>query len=120
MPFIHAGYITASGNLSYTQEPTTLNVIPLEAGIRYLVLAGNVTPYFGGGAGFYHVQEDNRIGNVSKSAVGFFGEAGLRFNLATAFFFDLRAKYTALSLRIANESKNLGGFIALAGVGFSF
>ena len=120
MVFVQAGYVSASGELSYTREPTTLVMVPLEAGIRYLVDAGRIAPYFGGGIGFYIMQEDNNIGTVSGSGLGFFGEGGMRINLATAFFLDVRAKYTALSIRIQDTSFNLGGFSLLVGIGFLF
>jgi len=117
---LHSDYLSAEGELSITQDPTTLTVLPVEAGVRYLLGGGTVIPYIGAGAGFYSVKEDNVIGTVNETSLGFFAEGGVRFAFAAAVFADLKAKYTALSITPENNSINLGGFSLSGGIGFSF
>jgi hypothetical protein len=117
--FVHTDYVSSKGELSLTKEETTLTIIPVEAGARYLFKGKNFIPYIGAGIGLYSIKEENPIGTVEENGFGFFAELGTKIYMQY-FFFDIKAKYLFLSITPVDESKNLGGFYLLAGVGYSF
>ena len=76
--FLHTDFLTAKGNLTITDEETTITIIPIEAGGRFLMGKSNLCPYLGAGLGFYLINEENPIGTIDESSLGFFAEAGLK------------------------------------------
>jgi hypothetical protein len=118
--FLHADYLSAKGNLTITDEETTITLIPIEAGARYLMGKSSFRPYLGAGAGFYLINEENPIGTIDESGIGFFIEAGLKYLLGKGIFVDAKLKYVILSIKPEDTSVNLGGPAVLLGFGFSF
>jgi len=118
--FLHTDFLTAKGNLTITDEETTITIIPIEAGGRYLLGKGSFNPYLGAGLGFYLINEENPIGTIDESGVGFFVEAGLKYFFGKSIFIDAKLKYVLLSIRPEDISINLGGPAVLLGFGFSF
>ncbi len=118
--FLHTDFLTAKGNLTITDEETTITIIPIEAGGRFLMSNSNFCPYLGAGLGFYLINEENPIGTIDESNLGFFAEAGLKYFFGKRIFIDVKLKYVMLSIRPENTSINLGGPTALVAFGFSF
>ncbi|MCP5054585.1 MAG: porin family protein [bacterium] len=120
--FFHTDLFSIDGKLTFTEEPTTLKITPLELGGRYLLSTKNSKnqkffPYVGAGAGYYMIKEDNAIGNLDEKRVGFFAEGGFRFYVAGSIFVDLKLK----NVFVKSESGvNVGGFSYMGGVGISF
>jgi hypothetical protein len=120
--FVHSDYLKADGKTTYTKEDTTLTIIPIEVGIRYLAdITGSgrmkVFPYLGAGAGYYSIKEEHPAETVKENRVGFFAEGGLRFYPMKSFFID--AKLKQVILKSENGTK-LGGMTYMGGVGVSF
>lgn len=118
--FLHGEYLMASGELTITKEETTMTIIPAEAGARYLFGNKRFKFYLGAGLGYYFINEENPIGTVNESAIGFLGEAGVKTYFSNRLFLDVKLKYVSLSVRPDSTSVNLGGISLLAGVGFAF
>lgn len=118
--FLHTDFLTAKGNLTITDEETTITIIPIEAGGRYLMGKGSFSPYLGAGLGFYLINEENPIGTIDESGLGFFVEAGLKYFFGTSIYIDAKLKYVMLNIRPEDTSINLGGPAVLLGFGFSF
>jgi outer membrane protein W len=120
--FFHTDYLTIDGELTFTKEPTTLKIFPLEVGLRYLVAMKKsekqkIYPYLGAGAGYYMIKEENEIGNLDEKRVGFFFEGGIRFYFTGAMFLDVKLKN--VMVKSENDTK-MGGFSYMGGVGFAF
>ena len=118
--FLHTDFLTAKGNLTITDEETTITIIPIEAGGRFLMGKSNLCPYLGAGLGFYLINEENPIGTIDESSLGFFAEAGLKYFFGKSFFIDAKLKYVMLSIRPEDSTINLGGPTVLVAFGFSF
>lgn len=124
--FVHTDYFTKDGLLTYTEENTTLKIIPIELGLRYIISINKqcqpmLFPYVGAGAGYYMCKEENPIGTFDKKGLGFLLEGGLRYYPVGFFFID--AKIKNVFLKIKNDlgmNVNVGGFSYMGAIGISF
>ena len=117
--FLHTDYFTKDGELTYTLEATTLKIIPIEVGARFLFKADRkckLYPYIGAAAGYYMYKEENPIGAVDEKKFGFSVEGGVRYYLMRSFFIDAKIKNVFLKV----ESVKLGGFAYMGAIGLSF
>jgi outer membrane protein W len=120
--FLHTDYLSVDGELTYTKEPTTLKIFPLEVGLRYLVPMKKsknqkIYPYLGAGAGYYMIKEENVIDNLDEKRIGFFFEGGLRFYFTSSMFLDVKLKNIILK---SESDVTMGGFSYMGGIGFTF
>lgn len=118
-----AEYFKAEGELTFTKEPSTLTITPLELGARALLGKSKLVPYLGAGLGLYMIKEENVIGTVDEKKTGFYGEGGVKFRVIPAVFVDARVKYVMVKLETGGDepiSADLGGLAFAAGIGFSF
>ena len=118
--FLHGEYLSAKGKLTITEEETTLNIIPAELGGRFLFGKKRFFSYLGAGLGYYFIKEDNPIGTINESGIGFFGEAGIKTFFTNSLFLDIKLRYVALSIKPEDTSVDLGGIAVLAGLGIAF
>ncbi len=117
--FLHTDYFSKDGELTYSLEETTLTIIPIELGARYLIKADKkckLYPYIGGGVGYYMYKEENFIGTVDDKKFGFFAEGGVRYYLMSSFFIDVKVKNVFLKV----DDIQLGGIAFMGAVGLSF
>ncbi|UCH95950.1 MAG: outer membrane beta-barrel protein [Candidatus Aminicenantes bacterium] len=124
--FLHTDYLSIDGQTTYTHESTTLKIIPMELGMRFLIGSNKsckkkLFPYLGGGAGYYMIKEeyaaDIPMENVDEKRLGFFAEGGLRFYALKSVFIDAKLKYIALK---SENGTQLGGMAYIGGIGVSF
>jgi len=124
--FLHTDLLKKDGKTTFTLEKTTIKIIPIEIGARYLVTIKSKStrsegkmsfnPYLGAGAGYYMIKEENPIGTLDEKRVGFFVELGLRLNIKT-FFIDLKGKNVFLK---TEGGQKLDGFAVMGGIGMVF
>jgi hypothetical protein len=122
--FLHTDYLSVDGELTFTHEPTTFKMIPIELGGRFLFNSKNpckqkMFPYLGAGIGYYMVKEESG-GNpedTDEKRIGFFAEGGFRILVTKSVFFDAKFKYIAVN---SENDVNMGGLAFLGGIGFSF
>jgi len=124
--FLHTDYFFTYGELTYTNEETTLKIIPIELGARYLLSVNKLCKprlfiYLGGGGGYYIYKEENIIGTIDEKKIGLFVEGGFRFYFLKAFFFDAKIKNVFLNVEVSEGNKiELGGLSYMGGIGISF
>lgn len=117
--FLHTDYFTKDGELTYSLEKTTLKIIPIELGVRFLFKADKKCkfyPYIGAAAGYYMYKEENFIGTVDEKKFGFSAEGGVRYYLMSSFFIDVKGKNVFLNV----DGVKLGGFAFMGAIGLSF
>jgi hypothetical protein len=118
-----AEYFGKSGLLSLSEEMTKVSIIPVYLGLRYHFGKSAVRPYLGAAAAYFLFKEDNPLGSVSESGIGYLGQAGLLVKVAGPVSLDLYANYRACTLRTDEpdpvEAK-IGGFSGGAGLVFRF
>ena len=118
--FFAGDRLAANGELTFSKEPTQLQLTALEGGARFRVPLGRFVAAVGAGAGYYLVKEENVIGVLDEKKMGFFAMADLRLPLARRFFAALRMKFVSLKLKPFLKSIDLGGLFFGGGLGVTF
>lgn len=114
-------YFKKTGKLTFTQEDTTINIMPIYGGIRYRPSKGKFSWYVGAGVGNFKYKEENPIGTVDKGDIGYIGQAGVMFKIIGALFIDIKGNYSYCKVKPAGvEELNLGGIQGGIGIGFEF
>lgn len=111
-----------TGTLTFTEEKTTLLLVPLSLGVRYVLPGNYVLPYAGGGADFYFYYENNPIATTMNIAKGYHLLAGifLQFGKNSPLRLSGRVKYTRVKTTEDGIAIELGGFEYGAGIAISF
>jgi len=113
-------YFNKTGKLTFTEESTTMTLIPVFGGLQYQFLSGRIRPYIGAGAGYILYKEENPIGKVEDGGLGFMGRAGVRVLIAGPLFLDLQGSYSMCKVKPAGIEADLGGINAGVGLGLQF
>jgi opacity protein-like surface antigen len=120
---LEAGYFQDSGKMNLTEEDLKLSFFAGSLGARFRFVDGKaLQPYIGAGVAMYSYKEDlpARLEDVSKTAFGFQGEAGIYYALSAKILLDLNFRYVLMNTKPLNESVKLGGLRAGLGVVFQF
>jgi len=120
---LEGGYFQDSGKMNITEEDLKLSFFVGSFGARFRFVDGKtLQPYVGAGVALYAYKEDlpARLEDVSKTAVGFQGEAGIYYVLTSKILLDLNFRYVLMNTKPFNESVKLGGLRAGLGVVFQF
>lgn len=120
--YLEIKQINRTGKLTYTGEKTTVLLIPISLGVRYVQPLGFVQPYVGGGLDFYLFYEDNPIGSVFNYVRGshFLGGTYIQFSKSVPVMLDFRVKYTSATATVNERQVQLGGFEYGAGFVIAF
>ena len=110
-------YFTRDGQLTFTGEDTTLQIIPIGGGLKYKITQGLVSVYIGAGANYFDFRESNVIGDVQKGGVGAIAKLGVQFEPVKMFVIDLFAEYTYCRMTPADFDIDIGGIKAGIGLG---
>jgi len=119
--WVGASTFSKKGKTSYTQEETSLSLIPISGGLKWQIMPGKiVSPYIAVGAEYVLYKESNVIGDVSAGGVGFIGKGGLLFQVADFFGIDVHLAYSSCSMQPADFKFNVGGLELGAGLVYIF
>jgi hypothetical protein len=118
--WVAGNYFNKTGKLTFTEESTTMTLIPVFGGLQYEFLSGRIRPYIGAGAGYILYMEENPIGKVEDGGLGFMGRAGMRVLITGPLFLDLQASYSVCKVKPAGIEADLGGIQAGVGLGLQF
>lgn len=113
-------YFSKKGKLTFTEEDTEIQIIPLYAGIRYRLAKASIRPYVGFALGYFRYKEANPIGTVKKGDIGYIGQAGVIFKVGGALFLDIKGSYSYCKVKPVDIEANLGGLQAEIGLGLEF
>lgn len=112
-----------TGLLSLSEEETKLRIIPLYLGLRCHFGKSRVRPYIGAAAAYFLFKEENALGSISESGLGFLGQAGLLAGLGGSVWLDVFVNYRACTLKTEGEDPleaKLDGISAGLGLVFRF
>jgi len=112
--------ISRDGELTYSKEPTEMSVFSLGVDVKYLLPLKGVTLYAAPGIYSNSFKENNRLGNLKKSGVGFKLKAGALLPLFDRFGLNLFASYSFCQMTPGQFKIAIGGFEAGAGVRYTF
>ncbi|MDW7759899.1 MAG: outer membrane beta-barrel protein [Acidobacteriota bacterium] len=113
-------YFNKSGVLTFTEESTTLQLIPIFGGLQYKMNLSRISPYVGAGVGYVLYKEENPIGKVEDGGLGFIGKAGVQVMIAGPLFLDVQASYSVCRVIPGDIEADLGGLKAGLGLGLQF
>lgn len=114
-------YFTKRGELTFTQETTTLSLLPLGVGVKFRVKAGALHLYAGGGIRHYNFKESNEpMGVAKKGRIGYMGTIGGIIRVARKWVIDLYVNYSYCRMTPAFFTVNIGGIEAGIGFGYEF
>jgi len=108
------------GELTYTKEPTEMSVFSLGVDLKYLMPLKGLTLYASPGVYSHRFTEDNRLGELKKSALGFKLKAGALVPLAKCFRLNLFAGYSFCRMTPGEFEIDLGGVQAGLGIRYTF
>jgi hypothetical protein len=116
-----ASFFSKKGKTSYTQEETSLSLIPLSAGLKWRFLPGKVvSPYLAAGAECVLYKESAPIGDTSAKGIGLIGKGGLLVQAADFLGIDAHVAYSSCSMKPSDFTFNVGGLEFGAGIVFIF
>jgi len=114
-------YFKKTGKLTYTQEETTIEIMPICVGMRLRSSQGKLSLYVGAGVGNFQYKEENPIGTVDEKDIGYIGQVGVIFKIMGALFIDIKGNYSYCKVKpVGVEEVNLGGIHGGIGIGFEF
>lgn len=113
-------YFRKNGKLSLTKEKTSLQIIPIGAGIKYRFPAGNLCGYVGLGVRYFHSTESNVIGDVTKNGLGYIAKIGCYINVKGGWVIDIYMDYSYCQIEPPDFGLNIGGIVTGIGIGYKF
>jgi hypothetical protein len=120
--YLEAKEMVKVGKLTFSGDKTTLVLVPLSLGLRYVQPLGFVQPYFGAGLDIYVFCETNPIGTVFSYVHGAHFEGGtyFQFHKSVPVLLNVRLKYTSANVTINEVEVKLGGWEYGAGLVLAF
>jgi opacity protein-like surface antigen len=120
---LEGGYFQDSGKMNLTKEDLSLSFLAGSVGARFRFIDRKLfQPYVGTGVAMYAYKEalPPRLGDVSKKAIGFQGEAGGYFGFAKRILLDLNFRYVFMNAKPFEETVKFGGIRAGLGIVYRF
>jgi hypothetical protein len=119
--WVGGSYFKKKGELTFTKEETTLNILKIfEVGIRYKLSKRVIVPYIGAGLSLINFKETNPIGSVEELKLGYSGQFGIFINFAKRFSLDLRINASSCKVNPADKKVNIGGTSISVGLKYNF
>ncbi len=112
--YFHKRFIDGAG------KERRINLIPLEAGLKFRFLKGKVNPYLGFGASYCLYKEVFPIEEIKDRKIGYIGLVGVFFKIKGGLVFDIHAHYNYCRVSTGEDKLNVGGLHVGAGVGFEY
>lgn len=113
-------YFSKKGKLTFTEEDTEIQIIPLYAGLRFRLAKAGIRPYVGFAVGYFRYKEVNQIGTIKKGDIGYIGQVGIIFKVGGALFLDIKGSYSYCKVKPVDIEANLGGLQGGIGLGLEF
>jgi hypothetical protein len=103
-----------------TGEDRKVNLVPIEAGLKFRFNKGKINPYLGVGAGYYQYKETTSLGEIKEKEIGFVGQAGCFIKIGGYLVFDVYANYSYCRITTETTRFNVGGLHLGVGFGFEY
>ncbi|MDD8025526.1 MAG: hypothetical protein PHI34_03350 [Acidobacteriota bacterium] len=114
-------YFQKSGGLTVTEEETKVWLMPVSAGLRYEIPAGEkLLLHVAAGVQEVFFKEDSSLGTTKKNALGFIVKGGLIFRLTSALGIDLFAGWSTSSMKNGDVEFKVGGLDLGGGLNIRF
>jgi hypothetical protein len=97
-----------------------LRLVPIEAGVKFLMTRGLLNPYIGFGAVYFLYREESPSGAERRGAFGVTATAGVFLRISRFLVLDAHVRYRRLPVDAAVPSFDAGGFHFGGGAGIEF
>jgi hypothetical protein len=118
--WIEAGYFAKKGELSFTKEATSLKIIPVGGGVRYIFPLRRLGLYFGAGVLYHRFRETSPLGTVDWGRPGLVAEMGSSIRLRGRLIADAHARLFYCRMKPADFSFNIGGYDLGVGLAYEY
>lgn len=118
--WVSGDYYHKKGELTYSKEETTVRIIPIAAGLRVRIPQDPFHFYVSGGVGYFLFKEENIIGTVTASKIGYVGKAGGFVKVFKGLYIDGHLQYTHCSIQPLEVRAQIGGLSFGIGIGYDF
>jgi len=83
------------GEVTFTGQATTLQIVPVFGGVDYRLPGKVIQPYAGLALAYFMFKEESELGTVRGKDLGFLGQAGAVFQIGPSLGLDVYARVTA-------------------------
>ncbi|MCX7974641.1 MAG: hypothetical protein N3B16_09105, partial [Candidatus Aminicenantes bacterium] len=118
--WLSAETFSKKGKMTFTQEETTLKIMPVGFGLSLELGLGLISPYTHLGVGYFRYEESNVLGRIKKNNVGYVGQIGLLIKTIGPIYLDLFGQYSSCKVKPLELEADLGGLKAGVGLGLQF
>ena len=118
--WVGAGYYTQKGKLTFTKEETTVKILPVKAGLRLRLPVSVLNFYISGGLGHFIFDEENLIGRVQETKMGYMGKLGCYVKIVKGLYIDCHFQYSHCSIKPLEIEADIGGMSLGLGIGYDF
>ena len=115
-----ADYYNKGGKTTFTQEDTDLRITPIYGGVMFQLPNPRFKPYTALGIGYFLYEEENPIGQIDGSEIGYIIQLGLRVEAVGPLFFDVKGAYSICKTQPGDFEVDLGGVKGGIGIGLEF
>jgi hypothetical protein len=118
--WLGGGYFGKQGRLTFTQEETRVQILPLGAGIKLKTSSEKVGLYSGLGLRYNSFKESNAIGEATKGGLGIVVMIGGIIKILKEVALDISIEYSYCRMKPADFTINIGGLSVGLGLGYEF
>ena len=118
--WLGGNYYSGDGELTFTKEETSLQIIPIGGGLRYKLPVEIFSFHVGVGINYNLYKESNILGEVNEGGIGYVGKIGVMIKVVKGLIFDMFGEYSYCKMTPADFTINIGGIAAGIGLGYIF
>ncbi|HMA53364.1 MAG TPA: hypothetical protein VKT17_02835 [Acidobacteriota bacterium] len=119
-PWVSGDLFSKHGHMVPTQEKTRIWLVPVAAGLRYVVPVGRLSLHAGGGVVYHFFRERAPLGTVTDGGLSAIAEGGCRWPLSKTWDLGLSLRYSRRRLQPQELAFGVGGLQTAIGIGFRF
>lgn len=116
--WLGGNYFGKKGRLTFTQEETRVQVLPLGVGVKLRTSSENPGLYSGFGLRYNSFKESNPIGALSKGGLGIVIAMGGVITILRGVVLDLSVEYSYCKMKPADFTINIGGLSVGLSLGY--
>ena len=118
--WVSGDYFRKKGELTFSKEETTLQIIPVYAGLRWRFPGNSYHFYVSAGVGYFWFKEENLMGTVKESNISYLGKAGCFVKVFKGVYVDAHFQYTYGSVQPLEVKNQISGLSLGLGIGYDF
>jgi hypothetical protein len=118
--WLEGGFFSKKGKMTFAQEETKLELLPLGTGAKYSLTKWKISFYLGMGLNYYRYKEETPLRLIRKGALGYLGKIGGVVKIGDGLVMNFYTDYSDCKTQPADYKVNIGGLRAGVGLGYRF